>query len=92
MNDNTEEVVNINATIEVNSSINEFSALSVICNEVIINKQKPSKLAAVPKICCDVLFAIFYFFSMKQKFKINWICIKLNRPDQFGKIDLAFYC
>jgi hypothetical protein len=62
INDKTDEMVKIRATIDVNSSINEFSDLLVKCKEVIMNKQKPSRLAAVPKMCCDVLFAIFYVF------------------------------
>jgi hypothetical protein len=29
-----------------------------MCSEVITTRQKPSRLAAVPKICCEVLFAM----------------------------------
>lgn len=77
-NDKTEEAIKIKATMEVNSSISEFSVLSVKCSEVIINKQNPSKLDAVPKICCDVLFAIFIEFS-DYKIKQIYNVIKNER-------------
>ncbi len=53
-----DEIVNINAIIDVNSSMRVFSVLFVICKEVMINRQKPNKLEDVPRICCEVLFAI----------------------------------
>ena len=43
--------------IAVISSIFESSAWSEMCNAVRTNKQKPSRFAAVPRICGDVLFA-----------------------------------
>ena len=46
--------------MEVNSSMSVFSVLVVKCREMIINRQNPSKLAAVAKMCCDVLLAILY--------------------------------
>ena len=46
-------VENIRAitTIEANSSKSESSVLFEVCKESIINKQNPSKLAEVLKIC-----------------------------------------
>ena len=55
-----EEIVKNKATNEVNSSIELFSDLLVMCKEVIINKQKPNRFADVPNICCEVLLAIFF--------------------------------
>lgn len=63
-NENNEEIISKNATPDVNSSTITFSALLVKCNEVIINRQNPSRFAAVPKICCDVLFGIFQKLSI----------------------------
>ncbi|MEZ7498090.1 hypothetical protein QO200_04995 [Flavobacterium sp. Arc3] len=55
-------MVNNKAIIEVNSSIKLFFAVSVMCSDVITNKQKPSRLADVFSICWDVLFAKAYSF------------------------------
>jgi len=52
------ETVRNKAITEDNWSKDLFSVLLVKCNEVIIKRQNPSKLAAVFNICCDVLFAI----------------------------------
>ncbi|HMJ46255.1 MAG TPA: hypothetical protein VK498_02955 [Ferruginibacter sp.] len=46
------------AMIDVNSSIMLDADEFVICNDVITKRQKPKRLAAVLKICGDVLFAI----------------------------------
>jgi hypothetical protein len=54
----TQENVSIRAMNEVNSSITLEAALLVICNEVITNRQKPSRLAEVGRICWEVLLAI----------------------------------
>ena len=51
MNEKKQEKVSSNANIEVNSSIKLDEAVSVTCNDVITKRQKPSKLAAVLKIC-----------------------------------------
>lgn len=57
-NEKIQENVSKTATIEVNSSIKNISVWLAICNEVIIKRQNPSRLAEVFKICCEVLFAI----------------------------------
>ena len=59
MNENTAETVKSNATKEVSSSISDEAVLLLRCKAVITNKQKPNKLAAVLRICCEVLLAIF---------------------------------
>jgi len=58
--ENTDEIVRNNATIEVNSSIKLPSDLFAMCKEVITNKQNPKRFAEVPKMCCEVLFAIIF--------------------------------
>jgi frataxin-like iron-binding protein CyaY len=58
MKENTDEMISNMAITDVNSSIRLVSFAFERCSAVIINKQKPSKLAEVPKMCCDVLFAI----------------------------------
>ena len=50
-------MVSSRAMTDVNSSIRLLADLLVKCNEVTINRQKPSRFAAVFKICCDVLLA-----------------------------------
>jgi len=47
-----------NAMIEAASSIILEADFSVTCMDVITKRQKPSKLAEVPRICLEVLFAI----------------------------------
>lgn len=53
MKEKRHAIVNKNVTIEVNSSTKLVEALLVTCNEVMINKQNPIKLAAVGKIWED---------------------------------------
>tara|TARA_R110002124_G_scaffold112003_4_gene266001 strand:- start:61 stop:357 length:297 start_codon:yes stop_codon:yes gene_type:complete len=55
--DKSDEMVNAKATIEVNSSIRLSFEVSVMCSEVITNRQKPSRLADVLNICWEVLLA-----------------------------------
>lgn len=55
------EAVSNNAIIEVYSSIRLFFELLVACNEVITKRQKPSRFAEVPRICCEVVLAILFF-------------------------------
>lgn len=43
---------------EANSSMRLLVALLVMCNDVMTNKQKPSKLADVGRMCWDVVLAI----------------------------------
>lgn len=50
-------MVSNRAITEVNSSISVLADLLVKCSEVTINRQKPSRFAAVFKMCCDVLLA-----------------------------------
>jgi hypothetical protein len=54
---------------EAASSIILEADLSVMCNDVITKRQKPSKLADVPRICLDVLFAMWR--NIKSKVKID---------------------
>ena len=42
----------------VNSSIKVLSLHVLTLIEVVTTKQNPNRLDAVPKICCEVLFAI----------------------------------
>lgn len=51
------EINRIQAT-PVNSSIIETSLYFDIFNEVKTTRQKPNKLEAVLKICCDLLFSM----------------------------------
>ena len=62
-NESKEEMVKSKATIDVISSINEFSILSEMWIAVITKRQNPSRLAEVLKIWCDVLLAILKFLS-----------------------------
>ncbi len=55
--ENKHENTSNRATSEVISSIIDNSVLLDMCKEVITNRQKPNKLAAVFKMCCEVLFA-----------------------------------
>jgi predicted solute-binding protein len=48
----------IAATTEVNSSMILASVLLARCNDVITKRQNPRRLAAVFRICCEVLFAM----------------------------------
>ena len=59
------DVLNNTAIIDVSSSSKCVSISLAMCNDVIINRQKPKRLADVLKICCDVLFAI-------PKNSVNW--------------------
>jgi hypothetical protein len=58
INENRDDNVNNNAMMVVHSSINVTSVLLARCRDVSIKRQNPSKLADVPRMCCDVLFAI----------------------------------
>ena len=58
INEKTDEIVKSIAIMDVNSSTKLLSALFVRCSDVIINRQKPSKLADVANMCGEVLFAI----------------------------------
>ncbi len=49
--DKTLEQVKKSAITEVNSSIKEFAVLLLICKDVITNKQKPRRFAAVDNMC-----------------------------------------
>jgi hypothetical protein len=49
--DNKQEKARNNAIIEVNSSITLVAALSVICNDVMTNRQNPRRFADVDNIC-----------------------------------------
>lgn len=62
-NDKSDEMVNNKATIEVNSSIRLSFVASVMCSDVITNRQKPSRLADVLNICWEVLLAKIYLFK-----------------------------
>lgn len=46
------------ATILANSSKIEFVVAELMCNDVMTIKQNPSKLEAVGRMCCEVLFVI----------------------------------
>ena len=65
MNENIELITRNIATKEVISSRRLFSVLLDIWSEVMMNKQNPKRLAEVFKMCCDVLFAIFYRISFR---------------------------
>lgn len=67
MKDNMDETVRNNATTEVNSSTRLFSVLSERCNEVMTNRQNPSRLADVLKICCEVLLAIEKIYFLLEQ-------------------------
>ena len=51
MKEKTQENVNRTATTEVSSSIKCVSVWLAMCSEVITNRQKPRRFAAVFKIC-----------------------------------------
>jgi hypothetical protein len=68
INENTEETVRNNATMEVSSSTRLFSDLLVKCNEVIIIRQKPKRFAEVPNIWIEVLVAILYCLAIYFSF------------------------
>ena len=57
--------------IAVISSILDNSAWSEMCNAVRTNKQKPNRLAAVPRMCGEVLFA------KNEIFESNEIMVKV---------------
>lgn len=67
MNERMQENVSRIAIMEVISSIKLVSDLSLICKDVITNKQNPKRFAAVFNICCDVLFAIVKCENCKSK-------------------------
>ena len=72
-NENKMEIISKTATIDVISSRKLNSALFVICKEVITIRQNPKRLAEVPSMCWDVIFAIKYFLSaedVEQSLKI----------------------
>lgn len=56
--DKIQEMVSNTAITEVSSSIICVSVKSAMRNEVITKRQKPSRLAEVFNMCCDVLLAI----------------------------------
>jgi hypothetical protein len=58
----TDKIVSISAVIEVNSSMRLLLDLLPMCNEVIMNRQKPKRFADVLRMCCEVLFAKGYLF------------------------------
>jgi len=61
--DKSDEMVNNKAIIEVNSSIRLSFVVSVMCSDIITNRQKPSRLADVLNICWEVLLAKIYLFK-----------------------------
>lgn len=66
-----QETVSSNAIMEVSSSIICVSVRLAIRKEVITKRQKPSRLAEVLRICCDVLFAIFKVMQRKNIVFVN---------------------
>src|SRR5919106_524948 len=68
--ENRQEAASITATTPVISSINVFCDLSLMWTAVITNKQKPKRLAAVFKMCGDVLF------GMKHKVIYSYVVIR----------------
>ncbi len=56
--ENMHEPVSRIATMEVSSSMKWVSSGLAICREVMINRQKPSRLAEVFKMCGEVLLAM----------------------------------
>ncbi len=63
INENTHETLRSNAIRDVSSSIRLFSDLLVKCSDETMIRQKPSRLAAVFKMCCEVLFAKIGLFQ-----------------------------
>jgi hypothetical protein len=57
-NENPQEKVSRTAIMEVTSLTRWVSNRLFNLNEVITKKQKPNRFAAVPKICCEVVFDI----------------------------------
>ncbi|MCU7550704.1 hypothetical protein OCK74_16420 [Chitinophagaceae bacterium LB-8] len=64
MNEKVEERVSSKAIREVNSSMIVFAVLLVKCNDVRTIKQNPSKFAAVPKMCGEVLLPFPYLLVL----------------------------
>jgi len=60
--ENKQENVSNSAITDTNSSIIVEAALFEICIDVITNKQNPKRLAAVGRICCDVLVGMDFKF------------------------------
>jgi hypothetical protein len=58
INENKQENVNRMAITDVNSSIRLVSIWLLTCNDVITKRQKPRRLAAVFRMCWDVLLAM----------------------------------
>jgi len=52
------ENVSRTAIMEVRMSMACVSVRLAICREVITKRQNPRRFAEVPKMCCEVLFAI----------------------------------
>jgi len=57
-NESRQERMSESAIVEVNSSTILVAERSKTCIDVITNRQKPNRFAAVLNICCDVTFAI----------------------------------
>lgn len=53
-----QEMMRNKATPEVSSSMMLVSEKSETCTDVMTKRQNPNRLAAVLRICCDVLFDI----------------------------------
>lgn len=58
-------------TMLATSSIMELEVAELRCKDVITIKQNPSKLAAVGRICCEVLFDIALVFRNKEQFYLQ---------------------
>ncbi len=73
--ENMQEKIRARATPEVNSSMSLISEYLELCKEVMTNRQNPSKVAEVFRICCDVLFGTlqFNFFSVVTITLLNQI-------------------
>lgn len=63
-------------TMLATTSIIELEVAELRCKDVITIKQNPSKLAAVGRICCEVLFDIALVFRNKEQFYLQafWYC------------------
>ena len=61
-----QEIESNNATTEVNSSMILVADLSDTCKEVITKRQKPSRLAEVPKIWDEVFLATTQFTNKER--------------------------
>lgn len=57
-NENIQESPRNKAITEVTSSMKWDSVELAMWSEVITKRQNPKRLADVPRICCEVLFAI----------------------------------